>query len=148
MPSWGVFWRHITQQRKICNGLADACLWMCSLLTSAGWRVKCNLIVPQTITFLQLLFNFSTGTHNTPWARSSEFMLSKSPFSPGSKNEAKLQKANTLFASVVTQPAFCFCSNPTHVGILTTDIPYFSNLFNNTQKYGTVEIICRHSIGS
>lgn len=54
MPSWGVFWRHIIQQRKICNGLADACLQVCSLLTSAGWRVKCNLTVPQTTTFLQL----------------------------------------------------------------------------------------------
>lgn len=54
MPSWGVFWRHIIQQRKTSNVLADVCLRGCSPLTSAAWKVKHIWAVPRPLTLLQL----------------------------------------------------------------------------------------------
>lgn len=104
MPSWGAFWRHIIQQGKISNGLADVCLQICSLLTSVGWRVRCNLTVPQTIMFLQLNSVILQEPIILLGPEMLSILLSKSPFHPELKKKVKLQKANTLFGSIVTQP--------------------------------------------
>lgn len=111
MPSWGVFWRHIIQQRKTSNVLADVCLRGCSPLTSAAWKVKHIWAVPRPLTLLQLHYICLQLREEHLVLHGPEVMSSLCLTNHSKKSEASGDhRPITLFTSLVPRrdvPYFC-----------------------------------------